>query len=87
MSVSITVANLDDETFERLRAQAERQGREIEAVAGEILRDSLKALPDAEQTDDDRILAELAGTWTDEEAEAFLNAIADFDRIDDDLSK
>jgi plasmid stability protein len=96
MSISFTISNLDDETFRRLQAEAQRTGSDPESVAKSVLANGLstdaaavgsvigeqkasKISPGAVPHHD---LDYLAGTWTEEEAKQFLEAIADCRRID-----
>jgi hypothetical protein len=85
MPKSITIHDVDDATANWLAEEAERQGTSIERVAGQLLRRALEwerrqaELPTYHDLDD------LAGTWDEEEAVAFLQAIADFEQVDSEL--
>jgi hypothetical protein len=87
MSASITIDNLDPITFSRLEAEAARRGSDIPSTAVELLRGSLGVPPVQSSPDRAERLAALAGTWSDEEADAFLASIADFGRVDEELWK
>jgi plasmid stability protein len=85
MPTSITVDQIDDATFERLRVEAGRRGLAVAAVAGEALRRGLPPLPpvpaeagDVEYND----LDFLAGTWSEADAAAFAAATAGFEIVD-----
>ena len=76
------IDDIDDATARWLMAEAKRQGVSVERVAGPLLQRGLEwerrrtALP----TDHD--LEALAGTWSADEAVAFLQAVADFEHVD-----
>ena len=87
MPNSITLDNLDAELLNRLRAEAKKRGIDLGTMVKELLNDSFGPLPkttDISRHDD---LDELAGTWSDDEADAFLATIADFGRVDEELWK
>jgi hypothetical protein len=81
----LLIHDVDDATAIWLAEEAERQGTSIERVAGQLLRRALEwerrqaELPTYHDLDD------LAGTWNEEEAAAFLQAIADFEHVDSEL--
>lgn len=89
MSVSLTISNLDDETFRRLRAEAKRTGSDPESVAKSVLAKNLPAPPPAENGFPPgppyHDLDFLIGTWTEEEASQFEEAVADCRRIDPEM--
>jgi len=89
MTEHITIDNLDTEVISRLRAEAHRRGIEVGELIAELLTSVLGSTrePDANGLQEKRSLADLAGTWTHEEAEAFLAALTDFEQIDQDLWK
>ena len=87
MPVSITIDDLDGGVVERLRCEAQRRGVDVSAVAREILREGLGPI---DQPAEGRVchdLDALAGTWSPDEAEAFLSAVAGFEQLDEDLWK
>jgi plasmid stability protein len=81
MSVSISIHDLDEETASWIRQEAERRGISMEEMALELIHQAVdrRRLP----TYDD--LDALAGTWTDDQARAFLRSVADFEQVDDKL--
>lgn len=89
MTDPITLDSLDREVMSRLRAEAGRRGIEVGELIAELLSSALGATPlDSEKpTSPKRSLADLAGTWSHEEAEAFLATVADFEQIDQDMWK
>ena len=82
MPRSITIEDIDDATASWLAEEARRRGVSVESVAGQLLQSGLEwerrraALP----TYDD--LDALAGTWSEDEAAAFLQAVATFEHVD-----
>jgi hypothetical protein len=82
MPRSITIEDVDDATARWLMEESGRRGVSMESVAGQLLRRGLEwerrraALP----TYDD--LDALAGTWSEDEAAAFLQAVATFEHVD-----
>jgi plasmid stability protein len=82
MPRSIMIDDIDDATASWLMAEAKRQGVSVERVAGQLLQRGLEwerrrtALPTYHDLD------ALAGTWSEDEAMAFLQAVADFEHVD-----
>jgi len=76
------IDDIDDATASWLIAEAKRQGVSVERVAGQLLQRALEwerrrtALPTYHDLD------ALAGTWSEDEAAAFLQAVADFEHVD-----
>lgn len=89
MTDHITLDSLDSEVISRLRAEARRRGIEVGKLIAELLASALGTTPpeNEKRTSGKRSLSDLAGTWSHEEAEAFLAAIADFEHIDQDMWK
>jgi len=89
VTASITFKNIDVDLIERMREEAARRNVELDVIAREWLRrGAVSARSTAALSDGDRqTLLSLAGTWTDEEADAFNAAVADFERIDEDMWK
>jgi len=79
---SITIEGIDDVTASWLVEEAGRRGVSVEVVAGLLLRRGLEwerrraALPTYHDLD------ALAGTWSEDEAVAFLQTVADFEQVD-----
>ena len=74
MSDGITIDNLDADTLARLKAEAARRGIGVNIAASQLLKECFESAPKSKPT---RALEELAGTWTRDEADAFLSAVAD----------
>ena len=85
MPRSITIEDVDDTTASWLVEEAGRRGVSVESAVGQLLQRGLEwerrraALP----TYDD--LEALAGTGSEDEAAAFLQAVAIFERMDPSL--
>lgn len=82
---TVTIENLDTETLRQLHEEAGRCGLDIGTVAGRLLKESLRRRKGTPPDRSCRGLEALAGTWSNEEAEAFLSVIADFNKIDREL--
>lgn len=87
MQTPILLDNLDPKTLAMLEAEARRHGLEVSMMAAQLLKEGLQAHVCEESPQRRRDLSDLAGTWTDEEADEFLAAVADFERIDWDMWK
>lgn len=85
MSAPITIQNMDEATAKWIDEEAQRRGVSRETLVVELIHKGidLKRQESLPQTYHD--LDALAGTWSDEEAEEFLNAIADFEQVDEKL--
>lgn len=81
MNVSISIPDSDEMTVSWIRKEAQRRGLSIEAMTLELVRKGIASSQPGPFYD----LDALAGTWTQEQAEEFLRAIADFERIDEKL--
>ena len=77
---AISVRGLDDSQLQDLKQQAQRQGISLNRLALERLTGSTH---DPSERHHD--LDALAGTWTDQDGEAFNAAIAPLEQIDADL--
>lgn len=82
MGHSLTINELDTAATAWIDQEAQRSGTSVEVVARRLIYRGLEF----EQKQAGQILQHdldvLAGTWSAEEATEFLQAIADFDRID-----
>jgi plasmid stability protein len=89
MSVSLTISNLDDETFRRLQAEAQRTGSDPISVAKSVLARNLPAAPVATPEmpagPPYHDLDFMFGTWTEEEAKQFLDILSEQRQIDPEL--
>jgi hypothetical protein len=85
MSKDITIRNLDEETVHWLDAEARRRDTDVERIVIELLHQEAKSRSRPKETPVFHDLDALAGTWTQEDAEEFLKATADFGKIDESL--
>lgn len=85
MPKSITIHDVDDATVNWLVEEAKRQGTSVEQVAGQLLRRALEGERSESALSTYHDLDALAGTWSEEEAAAFLARIADFEQVDPEL--
>ena len=83
MRTSITIDNLDGKILERLRCEAERRGVDLSVVLTELIERALGPVPNGSEGLPHHDLDALAGTWSDEEANAFLAAVADLQSVDE----
>ena len=81
MSVAISLPSVDDATAARLRIEAERRGITIEELVLELVQQGIESLEAPPYHD----LDALAGTWSKEQADEFLKAIAEFEQVDEKL--
>jgi hypothetical protein len=81
MSISISIHDIDDETAEWLRREAEARGTTIEALALDLILRGIQHLEMPTYHD----LDHLAATWNDGQAEEFLDAIAGLEQVDEEL--
>ena len=65
--------------------EAKRQGTSVEQVAGQLLRRALEGERYQSELPTYHDLDALAGTWSEDEATAFLEGIADFEQVDSEL--
>jgi len=78
---SMSIRGLDDQVLIRLKNQAAQEGSSLNSLALRLLQGAGAAIqPDALKKFDD--LDALAGTWSDEEAQAFERNTAAFVEVD-----
>jgi hypothetical protein len=85
MPRSITIPDVDDTTATWLVEEAGRRGMSVEMVAGLLLRRGLEWERRRAELPAYHDLDALAGTWSEDEAVAFLQAVADFEQVDPSL--
>jgi hypothetical protein len=87
MDNEITISNLDQVIFERLKFEADRQGTDLKTLIVQIVIRSLglEKLSDKPTIYND--LDHLAGTWSKEEFNQFKGNVTEFSRIDDEIWK
>jgi hypothetical protein len=78
---SMSIRGLDDQTLTRLKNQAAQEGSSLNSLVLRLLHGTEAAMqPSALKKFDD--LDALAGTWSDEEAQAFERNTAAFSEVD-----
>lgn len=85
MSTSIVIQNVDDATAKRIAEEAKRQGLSVEEFILQLIRKEVAVEHKSAELQPQDDLDSLAGTWTNEQAAEFLNAIADFENVDEKL--
>jgi hypothetical protein len=81
MGKPITIQNLDDAITTWIEKEAERRGLSVETIVLELIHQGIKSSWLRTYHD----LDALAGTWSDQETDEFLGAIADFEQVDEKL--
>ena len=77
MQRTLTIDGLDSATYDRLESEARRRGLEVPALARELLQQSVDA-----SVANHHDLDALAGTWSEEEADAFEASTAGMRHVD-----
>lgn len=85
MSLSLKVNNIDDTTAQWIKEESKRRGIEVEQVILELIHKGLNIERGPAQLQTYHDLDALAGTWNEEQANEFMNAISDFEKPDDHL--
>ena len=81
MEKTIVIENLDDTSATWIEQEAKHRGLSIEQIILELVQKAAKHA----QLETYHDLDDLAGTWSDEQADEFLRVIADFERVDETL--
>lgn len=85
MSAPITIEALDESTAGWIAEEAKRRGVTIEELIIQLIEKAVSEERSSEQLHAYHDLDSLAGTWTDEQASEFLDAVADFESVDEKL--
>ena len=85
MSTNITIQNLDDATAKWISEEAERRGVNVESLVLELIRKGINIDQQTPYLQAYHDLDSLAGTWSEEQGTEFLNAVADFEQVDEKL--
>lgn len=83
MATSLKIDDVDEEIVRKLKAEACRQGVDVNSLARQLLENGLGLVTQTRRTTSPCTLEDLAGTWSDEDATAFLAAVSDLSRIDE----
>jgi len=85
MSAPITIQDMDEATAQWISEAARRRGVSTEAVVLELIQKGIDLERQDARLQTYHDLDALAGTWSAEEANEFLKAIADFKQVDEKL--
>jgi len=85
MNAELTLKNIDDEVLKRLQAEAKKRGIDLNTFVLRIFKGIVGLDTGKESEGVYYDLDYLAGTWTEEEAQAFAKASEDFNKIDKEL--
>lgn len=85
MSISITIQDIDDAATKWIKEEAERRGISVETLVVELIHRGIIVERESSHHQIYHDLDSLAGTWSEEQANEFLKAIADFERVDEKL--
>jgi hypothetical protein len=85
MSAPITIQDMDEATAEWISDAARRRGVSTETIILELIHKGIDLERQDSHSQTYHDLDALAGTWSAEEADEFLKAIADFEQADEKL--
>jgi hypothetical protein len=85
MSTNITIQDLDDTTVKWISEEAQRRGISVESLVVELIRKGINTDQETSPLPTYYDLDSLAGTWSEEQEAEFLNAVADFEQVDEKL--
>jgi plasmid stability protein len=80
---TISIHGIDKEMEKIIRERAKTEGRSVNKVVKELLANALGMGGKKKKKDRRQEFADLCGVWTKEEADQFLESIADMETIDD----
>jgi len=83
---AMTLRGLNEEEAQRLREEARRQEISLNALLLRLVREGA-GLAKRPRLSRRRDLDALAGTWTEEDADAFTKALEDTERVDPEMWK
>ena len=83
---TMTIRGLDDLTIKALKEKAKKEGSSINAALVKLLQEEL-GIKKKKRTVVYNDLDHLAGTWSDKDYKEFLQATADFAKIDENVWK
>ena len=82
---SITIGDLDEATADWIEKEAARRGTNEETVALHLIQKGIECESEHSGLRLYEDLDFLAGTWTEEQATEFTNAVSDLERVDEKL--
>jgi plasmid stability protein len=83
---TMTIRGLDDLTINALKEKAKKEGSSVNAALVKLLQEEL-GIKKKKRTVVYNDLDHLAGTWSDKDYKEFLQATADFAKIDENVWK
>ena len=83
---TMTIRGLDDLTIKALKEKAKKEGSSVNAALVKLLQEEL-GIKKKKRTVVYNDLDHLAGTWSDKDYKDFLQATADFAKIDENVWK
>ena len=83
---TMTIRGLDDLTIKALKEKAKKEGSSVNAALVKLLQEDL-GIKKKKRTVVYNDLDHLAGTWSDKDYKEFLQATADFAKIDENVWK
>ena len=83
---TMTIRGLDDLTINALKEKAKKEGSSVNAALVKLLQEEL-GIKKKKRTVVYSDLDHLAGTWSDKDYKEFLQATADFAKIDENVWK
>ena len=83
MPGSIIIHNLDEATGNWIEKEAERRGTNKETFALQLIQKGIECEGEYSSLLTYEDLDSLAGTWTEEQATEFMEAIRQFDQVDE----
>ncbi|MDZ4846513.1 MAG: hypothetical protein SH857_13300 [Chitinophagales bacterium] len=86
MEKSITIKNLDHDLFQKLKEEAKKQGKDVNALLVQLLANFFDIKPNRKKGSK-KELKDLAGTWNKKEYREFMDNTADLRQIDEQLWK
>lgn len=89
MSSELHIAKLNDNTFRQLEKEAAIQGMSPAEWAAQVLTEHYHTSVGTHEvpTDKATVISRMFGTWDEEQVREFMEATADFERIDEDMWK
>jgi len=80
---TISIHGIDEEMEKMIRERAKSEGTSVNKVVKELLADALGLGIKKKKKDRRKEFEDIFGVWTKEEADQFLESIADFEIIDE----
>jgi hypothetical protein len=85
MGMSITIRALDELSVSWITQKAKQRGVSLEEIIVQLIHESIGVERSSSELKWYNDLDSLAGTWNDEEFDEFLQVIADFNQVDEQL--